>query len=409
MHVVVDGCRSCGSAGLETVLDLGLHALADGLLREEDLAGPEARYPLSVAVCTECGLMQILETVDPEELFCRDYPYYSSFSPALLRHTEANVAELASARGLGADDLVIEIASNDGYLLQYYRERGIPVLGIDPAEGPARAATERGVETLDTFFTLELAKQLRAEGRRPSVMHANNVLAHVPDQNEFVQGIGHLLAAEGVAVIECPHVYDLIRHCEFDTIYHQHACYFSVTSLVPLFARNGLHLNDIRPLEIHGGSLRLFVSHAEGQSAAVREMLAREAAAKLDTPEGYRDFGRRVAELRERIRALLLELKGQGKRIAGYGAAAKAATMINYVGIGPDLVDFVVDRNPHKHGRYMPGQHLPIRPVEALLEEQPDVTFLFAWNFKDEILEQQAEYRARGGRFLVPVPEPVLS
>lgn len=408
MHEVIDGCRSCGAPDLETVLDLGLHALADGLVREADLDGPEAKYPLTVAVCTRCGLMQILETVDPEELFCRDYPYFSSFIPSLLRHSEANVEDLVRRRDLGADDLVVEIASNDGYLLQYYRAKGIPVLGIDPAEGPARAAMEKGIPTLNTFFTRELARELRESGRRPSVIHANNVLAHVPDQNAFVEGIAELLAPGGVAVIECPHALELIRKCEFDTIYHQHACYFSVTSLVPLFERAGLHLNDVLPLEIHGGSLRLYVGHEPGRSDAVDELLAREAAEKLDTPEGYRNFGQRVSELRDRLRSLLHELHGGGASIAAYGAAAKGATLINYVGIGPDLVDFVADRNTHKHGRYMPGQHLPIRPVEALLAEQPNYTLLLAWNFADEILEQQAEYRRRGGRFIVPVPEPVV-
>jgi SAM-dependent methyltransferase len=408
MFVRIDGCRSCGAAELETVLDLGLHALADGLLREEDLAEEEPRFPLTVAVCAACGLMQILENVDPEVLFCRDYPYFSSFSDALLRHSKSNVDELVRARGLTGESLVVELASNDGYLLQYYAQRGIPVQGIDPAEGPARAAEEKGVPTLNTFFTVELARELRAAGRRADVLHANNVLAHVPDLNGFVEGIATLLADDGVAVIECPHVVPLIRHCEFDTIYHQHHCYFSATALRPLFARHGLTLSDVRVLDIHGGSLRLYVSRAPGESAAVREALAEEAAEKLDTPEGYRTFGRRVETLRDDLRALLGRLKSEGASIAAYGAAAKGTTLVNYVGIGPDVVDFVVDRNTHKHGRYMPGQRLPIRPVEHLLEAQPDYTLLLAWNFKDEILAQQAEYVRRGGRFIVPVPEPAI-
>jgi SAM-dependent methyltransferase len=408
MFVRIHGCRSCGAAELETVLDLGIHALADGLLREEDLAEDEPRFPLTVAVCAACGLMQILENVDPEVLFCRDYPYFSSFSDALLRHSKANVDELVEARGLTGESLVVELASNDGYLLQYYAQRGIPVQGIDPAEGPARAAGEKGVPTLNAFFTAELARELRSAGRRAQVIHANNVLAHVPDLNGFVEGIATLLAENGVAVIECPHVMPLIRQCEFDTIYHQHHCYFSVTALRPLLARHGLSLSDVRKLDIHGGSLRLYVSHTPGESAAVEEILAEEAAEKLDTPEGYRTFGHRVETLRDDLIELLARLKSEGASIAAYGAAAKGTTLVNYAGLGPDLIDFVADRNTHKHGRYMPGQRLPIRPVEHLLEAQPDFTLLLAWNFRDEILAQQAEYTARGGRFIVPVPEPTI-
>lgn len=406
MYTKIDACRSCGSSKLVEVLDLGETPLADGLLREADLARPEPTYPLTCVVCDECGLMQLREIVEPDELFCRDYPYFSSFSDALLRHSKANVDDLIARRDLDGESLVVELASNDGYLLQYYAAQGIPVLGIDPAEGPAQTATERGIPTINDFFTLELAEKLRAEGRRASVIHANNVLAHVPDLNGFVAGIATLLADDGMAVIECPHVLELIRHVEFDTIYHEHLCYFSIRALRPLFERNGLKLQDVRSLPIHGGSIRLYVGHGESESDEVRRLLEAERAEGLDRSTGYLDFAARVEKLSRDLQALLRRLKDEGATIAAYGAAAKGATLINTVGIGSDLVDFVVDRNTHKHGRFMPGQRLPIRPVEALVEERPDYTLLLAWNFKDEIMAQQEAYTAAGGRFIVPVPEP---
>ncbi len=401
-------CRSCGQAGLEPVLDLGMMPLSDGFVPAERLAEPDERFALDVAFCPACGLMQILETVPPEKLFCEDYPYYSSFSDTLLAHSRENALELIEGRGLGRDSFVVEVASNDGYLLRNFVERGIEVLGIDPAEGPARAARSRGVPTTCAFFGKELARSLREERGPADVLLANNVLAHVADTNGFVQGIRTLLADDGVAVIEVPYVRDLIDHGEFDTIYHEHLCYFSVTALDHLFRRNGLFLNDVRRLSIHGGSLRLYVERVERVGERVREMLAAERRDGLDQPAYYRGFARRVETFRGQMRALLADLKERGARLAAYGAAAKGTIMLNYIGVDADTIEFVVDRNVHKQGKYVPGVRIPIAPTEALLERRPDYTLILAWNFKDEIMRQQAAYADAGGRFIVPIPQPEI-
>ena len=340
-------CRSCGSDRLDVFLDLGDMPLADRLVKASELNAPEPTFPLCVAFCPDCTLVQITETVDPEILFAQDYPYYSSFSPALLAHSRENALDLVDRRKLGPDSLVIELASNDGYLLKNYVERGIGVLGIDPASGPAEAARRVGVPTYNLFFTREVARRLAAEGRRADVVHANNVLAHVADTNGFVAGLRMILKDDGVAVIEAPYVLPLVEHVEFDTIYHEHLCYFSVKALDRLFRRHGLYLNEIKHLAIHGGSLRLYVEPVERVGASVKDQLAREKELGLDRPEFYRELSARVGGLKCDLSALLRRLKAEGKSIAAYGAAAKGATLINHVGIGRDLVDFVVYRNTH--------------------------------------------------------------
>ena len=401
-------CRSCGSAELSIFLSLGNLPLSDGFLEARQLVDNEPRYPLDVAFCATCSLVQILETVPPEELFGADYPYFSSFTDTLLRHSEANVKERIAERKLGAGSLVVELASNDGYLLQYYKADGVPVLGIDPAPGPVAAARAKGIDTLEAFFGLEFAKKLAAEGKRADVLHANNVLAHVADTNGFVAGIAALLKDDGVAVIECPYVKDLIEHGEFDTIYHEHLCYFSVMALRALFTRHGLFITRVVPLSIHGGSLRVFVEKQNRPEKSVHDYIESERQLGLDRLDYYADFSNRVNQIRTELNDLLQGLKERKARIVGYGAAAKGTIMLNYVGIGQETLDFVADKNTHKQGRYIPGVRLPIASPERVLAEQPDYVLILPWNFKDEIMAQQAEYRRRGGKFIVPVPRPTI-
>ncbi|MFN8637005.1 MAG: class I SAM-dependent methyltransferase [Chloroflexota bacterium] len=412
-------CRSCGHDGLEPILSLGQMPLANRLLLPAQLAEPEPRYPLDLAFCPSCALVQITETVPPEILF-HEYAYFSSFSDTMLQSVETLVGRLIRERALGPDSLAVEIGSNDGYLLQYYQRAGVPVLGIDPAVNVARVAREqRSIPTVAELFDDTLAASLVAEGRQADVIHANNVLAHVANLNGVVRGISLLLKPSGVAVIETPYVRDLVERGEFDTIYHEHLCYYSLTALTALFGRHGMVVRDVEQIPVHGGSLRLFVGKAaeatagtsaerghQEVSARVTELLRAERAAGLDRRAYYDGLAQKAVAIRRALQELLADLRARGKTVAAYGAAAKGAILLNYCGLGAESLAYVVDRNQYKQGRYLPGVRLPISGPERLLEQRPDYLLILVWNLTDEIVAQQAAYRESGGRFIVPVPAP---
>jgi SAM-dependent methyltransferase len=401
-----DTCRSCGGTELTTFLQLGDLPLPDRFLLPEQLDDVEPQYPLDVAFCHDCTLVQLVGHVSAEEMFAEKYLYFSSFSDKVLQHSADHVAGLVASRDLGEDDLVVELASNDGYLLRHVQAAGVGALGIDPAPEPVAAARELGIPTLQEFFGRDVAQRLVDEGRRADVIIANNVMAHVPDLDDFVGGIEVLLVDDGLVTVENPYVRDLVEHGEFDTIYHEHVCYYSCTAIDNLVRPHGLHLQHVEEFpDLHGGTLRWHLGRSPERSATAEAFLAEEQEKGITEIGYYEGFADRVDRMRRDLREALERHRDQGDRVAAYGAAAKGTVMLNVCDLGTDLVEYVVDRNVHKHGHLMPGTHQPIRPVDALLEDRPDVVVLLAWNFTDEIVQQQQAYLDAGGRFLRPVPE----
>jgi SAM-dependent methyltransferase len=398
-------CRACGNVESELVLDLGLHPLANKLLRGEDLSKPEPRFPLRVAVCLKCWLLQILDIVPPVQLFS-DYVYFSSFSDAMLRHVEVATERYVTDFKLGPESFVVEIASNDGYLLKNFVERRVPSLGIEPAENIAKVARECGIETRVAFFGLSFAEALAKESQADLIL-GNNVFAHAPEINDFIAGLRALLKPNGRIILEFPYGGDFVEKCQFDIVYHEHVFYFFLTPLLPLFKRHGLEIFDVERLTIHGGSLRLFAAHrgANPVCDSVSNLAADEKSKGVADMAFYRNFAERVGRIREDLLRLLGDLKSRRKSVAAYGASAKGSTLLNFLRLDAGTLAFIADRSTYKQGRFSPGLHLPIVSDDELQARQPDYTLLLTWNFAEEILAQQAEYRRRGGKFIVPIPQ----
>jgi 2-polyprenyl-3-methyl-5-hydroxy-6-metoxy-1,4-benzoquinol methylase len=400
-------CRFCGEHLEYSFVDLGMSPLCESYVPLEKLDSMEPFYPLHVLVCHRCFLVQLGEYVTAGEIFS-EYAYFSSYSDSWLGHSRRYALDMKARLGLNADSLVVEVASNDGYLLQYFVEQKIPVLGVEPAANVARVAEQKGVPTVVRFFGRQLAGELVAAGKQADLIAGNNVLAQVPDLNDFVAGLAMLLKPTGVLTLEFPHLSRLIEGNQFDTIYHEHFSYFSLHTTEQIFGAHGLALVDVEELTTHGGSLRVFGRRKDGllpaPSPRVLALKAEEARAGLTTIAGYGEFASRVEETKRRLLEFLIEARRQGRRVAGYGAPGKGNTLLNYCGIRTDFVDFVVDRNPYKQGKFLPGTHIPILHPERLRDARPDYVLILPWNLRDEIVKQLAFVREWGGRFVVPIP-----
>jgi hypothetical protein len=407
-HAATKACRFCGAGLQRTFVDLGLSPLCETYPSAADLNRGETYYPLHVYVCEQCWLVQLEEYESPEKIFS-DYAYFSSFSDSWLKHCDRYCDAMKARFGLGKQSFVIEVASNDGYLLQYFVQRDVPVLGIEPAANVAKVAVEKGVPTLVQFFGTHLAKELAAQGRCGDLVLGNNVLAQVPDLNDFVEGLKIMLKPEGVLTLEFPHLLQLIQLNEFDTIYHEHFSYFSLLSAVKILQAHGLKVFDVEELKSHGGSLRIYACRDESKTHAVepnvRKVMADEARAGLDNVNGYESFSRQVKETKFALVDFLLTAAKQGKKVAGYGAPGKSATLLHYCGIGKDLIAYTVDRSPYKQGRFLPGSRIPIYHPDRIRDTKPDYVLILPWNLKDEIMQQLQFIREWGGRFVMPIPK----
>jgi SAM-dependent methyltransferase len=401
-------CRFCGARLRHTMVDLGMSPLCESFVAPEKVNAMEPFYPLHAWVCERCFLVQLEEYVSGEEIFT-DYAYFSSFSDSWLDHCRRYVDQMIDHLDLTSKSSVVEVASNDGYLLQYFVKRGIPCLGIEPAANVAKVAEEKGIPTLVKFFGRQTALELVAQGRGADLILGNNVLAQVPDLNDFVAGLKILLAPGGVITIEFPHLHQTVVGNQFDQVYHEHFSYFSLYSTERIFAAHGLTLFDVEELPTHGGSIRIYGRHAEDHSKSLTERLlelrAREIAAGVDTLAYYSEFEEKVRETKRKLLEFLIQAKRAGKRVVGYGAPGKGNTLLNYCGIRTDFLDFTVDRNHHKHGKFTPGTHIPILPPDRLREARPDYVLILPWNLKGEIMTQLSYIREWGGQFVVPIPE----
>jgi 2-polyprenyl-3-methyl-5-hydroxy-6-metoxy-1,4-benzoquinol methylase len=401
-------CRFCNTELRHTFVDLGMSPLCETFLDAEQLDAMEPFFPLDVRVCHECFLVQLEEYVRPEAIFDDRYRYYSSYSDSWVEHARRYVDAVVDRFSLDSSSLVVEVASNDGYLLQHLVARDVPVLGVDPAANVAKEASKKGIRTLVRFFGTETARDIVSEFGTADLIVGNNVLAHTPHLNDFVTGLELLLSREGVITMEFPHLLRLIDGIQFDTIYHEHFSYFSFVTAETVFAAHDLVVFDVEELSSHGGSLRVFARHAEDASkpvtAAVGDLRERELSAGVRDLALYLTFSEKVEASKRKLLQFLIDAKHCGKSVAAYGAPGKANTLLNYCGIRRDLIDFTVDRNPHKHGRFTPGTHIPIRPPQALAEEKPDYVLILPWNLSREIAQQAAYIRDWGGRFVVPIP-----